>query len=305
MWDFSIARTLAIMAQTLPYVLLRVVIYFAITFAYIIAMGVGAGIGYALGLAGSDEFQGQATFVGGILGFGLVGGAVYFLREYLLYMVKAGHIAVMTELLSGQGIPGGQSQISYGAKIVKERFVEANALFVLDQLIKVVVRAITGILGTISAILPIPALQGFMRFISTIIRPWVTSRAGLILYAQNGWVMVRNAIWLAIISWIVTIIIFLFMIAPAGAILYYFPGDWGGYGFVAAIIFAWAFRSALLEPFGIACLMQVYFKTIEGQTPDPEWESRLTQVSDKFRKLTERAGPAMGMASPHAATSGA
>ncbi len=326
MWDFSIARALAIMAQTLPYVLLRVVIYFAITFAYIIAMGVGAGIGYTLGLAGSDEFQGQATFVGGILGFGLVGGAVYFLREYLLYMVKAGHIAVMTELLSGQGIPGGQSQISYGAKIVKERFVEAHALFVLDQLIKGVVRAITGILGTISAILPIPALQGFMRFISTIIRisvtyvdevilaynmrlrstnPWVTSRAGLILYAQNGWVMVRNAIWLAIISWIVTIIIFLFMIAPAGAVLYYFPGDWGGYGFVAAIVFAWAFRSALLEPFGIACLMQVYFKTIEGQTPDPEWESRLTQVSDKFRKLTERAKPAMGMASSHAATSGA
>ncbi|MCA0432106.1 MAG: hypothetical protein LCH46_02485 [Proteobacteria bacterium] len=315
MWDFSIGRSLWVMARTLPYLLLRVFVYFSITFAYIVATGAGAGIGYTLGLAGSDDFQTQSTFIGGFIGFCMVGGIVYFLREYILYMVKAGHIAVMVELMSGEQIPGGQGQLRYGADIVKARFAEASILFGLDQLIKGVVRAITGLLGTISAILPIPGLQGLVGFISTVIRisvtyvdevilarnmllrsenPYATSKESLILYAQNGWVMVRNAVWLAVISWVVTIIVFFLMIAPAGAILYAFPGEWGGYGFIAAIIFAWAFRSALIEPFSIMCLMQVYFATIEGQRPDPEWDRRLTEVSDKFRSLGDKARDMFG-----------
>ncbi len=56
-----------------------------------------------------------------------------------------------------------------------------------------------------------------------------------------------------------------------------------------AFIFAWAVKAALLEPVAIASLMQVYFRTIEGQTPDPQWEARLAQVSNKFRELGARA----------------
>lgn len=314
MWDFSITKSIWIMLRTLPYLILRVIVYFSITFAYIVATGGGAGIGYGLGMAGSEDFQTQATFIGGLVGFGLVTGTVYFLREYILYMVKAGHIAVMTELLVGNSIPAGQNQLAHGAQVVKERFVEANALFVLDQLIKGVVGAVTGILNTLGSV--IPGMHGLANFISTVIRisvtyidevilarnimlksqnPWETSREGLVLYAQNGWVMVRNAIWLSVITWIVTILVFIFMLAPAGAILYYFPGNWGTYGFIAAVIFAWAFRAALVEPFGILCLMQVYFKVTEGQRPDPQWNQRLAEVSAKFRVLTEKARSAMGL----------
>ncbi len=35
--------------------------------------------------------------------------------------------------------------------------------------------------------------------------------------------------------------------------------------------------------------MQVYFKVIEGQTPDPMWYARLTDASKKFRDLSDRA----------------
>jgi hypothetical protein len=44
--------------------------------------------------------------------------------------------------------------------------------------------------------------------------------------------------------------------------------------------------------------MQVYFKTIEGQRPDPEWEARLEQMSGKFRQLKARA---LGEAKPTSA----
>ena len=40
--------------------------------------------------------------------------------------------------------------------------------------------------------------------------------------------------------------------------------------------------------------MQVYFKTIEGQKPDPEWEARLDSVSKRFRELGNKAAGWMG-----------
>ena len=85
------------------------------------------------------------------------------------------------------------------------------------------------------------------------------------LYAQNGKTMVKNAVWLAIIMWVLAIVVFIVMLTPAAAIVYYMPGALAGWSFVLAIILAWAVKAALLEPFAIAALMQVYFKVIEGQ----------------------------------------
>ena len=54
MWDFSIGRTLGLLAQTFPFILLRMVVYFGITIAYIVATGAGAAIGYGVGHVSDD-----------------------------------------------------------------------------------------------------------------------------------------------------------------------------------------------------------------------------------------------------------
>lgn len=90
MWDFDIGGTLAIMARTWPFILMRMVVYFGITFAYILATGSGAGMGYGVGHISDDPAV--FAFWGGAVGFGLVSAVVYWLREYILYLVKAGHI---------------------------------------------------------------------------------------------------------------------------------------------------------------------------------------------------------------------
>ena len=56
------------------------------------------------------------AFWGGIVGFGLVSLALYWIREYILYIVKAGHIAVMVHLIDGRDVPGGQGQIAYAQR---------------------------------------------------------------------------------------------------------------------------------------------------------------------------------------------
>lgn len=67
------------------------------------------------------------------------------------------------------------------------------------------------------------------------------------------------------------------------------PGPSSGYAFFFAIVPAWALKMALLEPFAIAALMTVYFKTIEGQVVDANWERRLSQTSEAFRNLKDKA----------------
>ena len=313
MWDFSIGRTIGILARTMPFILMRMVIYFVITLTFILATGTGAGIGYGVGSL-SDIPESFAVW-GGIFGMGLVGTAVYWAREWLLYMVKTAHIVVIVKLIDGEALPDGKGQVAYGREVVAARFGEANALFALDQLIKGVVAVITGLIGGIAAFLPIPGLDGIARFANTVIRlsltyvdeiilgynirtnsdnAWESARRGLVLYAQNGMKMVKNAVWLSVFLWILSILVFVLALAPAAAILYAFPGEIAGLSFVVAIVFAWAFKAAVLEPFAIAALMAVYFDTIRGQVPDPEWDAKLTGASETFRSLTENARGAFG-----------
>ena len=318
MWDFSIGRTIGIVVRTWPFVLLRMAVYFGITAAYVIVVAVGAGMGYGTGMV-LGESGGAVPFAlwGGIIGFSLVTAVFYWLREYILYMVKAGHIAVLVHLVEGRAIPGGMGQIAYGRQVVTERFAEANVLFALDQLIKGALRAVSALLGSFAAFLPIPGLGGLVRIANAIIRmsivyvdeiilahnirlgsrtPFETGRQSVVLYAQNGVTMVKNAVWLAVFIWLVGAILFLLVLAPAGALVYGMPGQGAGWAFVFALLFAWACIAAFVEPFAVTALMQVYFRTIEGQVPDPEWDGRLVQASSKFRQLKDRAAQETGRA---------
>lgn len=310
MADFSLGVSMRLMRKTLPFILFRMAVYFGIAAAYVIVTGTGAGIGWGVGAFGDDDFRGSATLWGGGLGFALTAGVLYFLREYILYMVKAGHIAVMVELLEGRELPDGKGQISYAQKMVKERFGQSSVLFGIDQLVKGVVRAITGLIHGIASFLPIPGLDKLMSVVRAFLRvavglidevilaqifrtrsenPWGTARDSVVLYGQNAKPMLINAAWITLISYALAFVVFLVMLAPAAAVVYMMPGPVSAGSFVFAILFAWAAKVALIEPFAIACLLQAFFKVTENQTPKPEWTAKLDGVSKKFGKLTEKA----------------
>lgn len=310
MWDFSVSRSLGLMAKTMPFIVFRIVVYAGIAIAYVLVTGVGAGVGWGIGAFGDDDFRAGSIFWGGAIGFGLTAGVLYFLREYILYVVKAGHIAVLVKLLDNEPVPDGQNQITYAASVVKARFVETNVLFAVDQLIKGVLGAIIGLVQGIASFLPIPGLQGIVGVVRAFLRiaigfvdevilayairtnttnPWASAQTALVLYAQNYPTMLKNAAWLTVITYGLAFVVFLVMLAPAALVVYLIPGGWSAGGFIFALIFAWAVKAALIEPFAIACLMQVYFKTIAGQTPDPEWDQRIGSVSRKFNELKEKA----------------
>src|SRR5262249_12410963 len=159
---------------------------------------------------------------GALVGFIGASGGLWLAREYILYLVKAGHIAVLTRLYDGAQIPGGRGQVEYAQGVVRTHFGQANVLFLLDQPIKGVLRVVTVLIGGVSFFRPIPGLSAVVRIINAIIKmsltyvdeiilaynlrtgsqnPWETSRQALVLYAQNYPKFLKNAVWLLVFMW--------------------------------------------------------------------------------------------------------
>lgn len=310
MWDFRIGVALGLLARTAPFLVLRALVYVGIALVCVALTAVGAALGFGVGSLGGVEGRAGGAVLGALVGFGLTFGILLFFRDYLLYVVKAGHIAVLVELLHGGTVPGGRSQLGHASAMVKERFVQTSVLFAVDKIVKAVVRLLVGLIQGVTSMLPIPGAGTIMGLVRAVLRvsvglvdevilayafrtratnPWASARTALILYAQNSSVVLKNAVWLAVFGWGLWMVVFLLALAPAAALAYLMPGGLTFLGVLFAIVFAWAAHAALIEPFVLTCLMDVYFRTIEGQTPDATWEARLESASGKFQSLGRQA----------------
>lgn len=312
MWDFEMGRVLGLMRRTMPFLIFRFLVYVSITLVYIIVTGGGAGIGWVAGKVGGDPAAG-ATW-GGLIGVGLVSTVLYFAREYLLYLVKAGHIAVLVELLDGKELPGGKGQIDHAQAQVKSNFAESSVLFGIDQLIKGVLKTFNRMFLTLSNFIPIPGVQGVVKFLNSVVamsltyvdevilayhfrngreNAWDSSREALILYAQNYKNLLKNAVFLTLFIWVLTLLVFIIVLAPVAGLVSVFPALAGFWTFAFAALFAWGIKAALIDPIAMTALMQVFFKASEGQQPDPEWDKRLSDMSGKFRELKSKASESL------------
>ncbi len=310
MLDFSLKSVFAALWKTKEFMIFRFLIYFGITIGYIIGTGTGAGIGWSIGsVAGGEDGSATGTFYGMVGGFSIVSGILYYFREYLLYMVKAGHIAVILKHFDGEEIPGGKGQISYAQSIVKERFKEASVLFAVDQVIKGVVKFITGLFEGIMRFLPFLP-QPIVKFVSAVVKnsmtyvdeiilaynikneidnPWEGSKQAVVLYAQNYKKFLKNAVFVTAISWILTLLVIVLTWGPIAGMLKMGNYDLGYMPFVIAVVASISIKAALIDPFAMTALMQVFFKVTEGQEPNPEWEAKLEKGSKKFREMKDKA----------------
>lgn len=310
MWDFSIGRALGLVLRTWPFTLLRLAIWGTILVATIVAVSLGAGLGWGIGHVGGADFRAGATVWGGVAGFAVVVVGLWTLREYLLYLVGAGHVAAMVAVASGRETPGGSAQIRFALAIVKERFGEIHLLWVLDRAVKGAVGAVVGLLVGFENLIGGSGLGGLVQLVRTILRlattfldelvlareirltstdAWTTAREAVVLYAQNAPLVLKNAVWLMILRWVVAVVIFALTVGPAAAVFWILPGPSGGWALLFSVIAAVGLQRALIDPFCIAALMEVWERHIEGQTPDPTWDGRLAEASRPFREIVERA----------------
>jgi hypothetical protein len=324
MLDFRSGQIFGLLLRTAPFLALRVAVYIGIVFAYIVAVAVGGGIGLLFGKIGSSG--GGGAGIGGVIGFAIVSGVLYWARQYLLYLVKAGHLAVLVELLDGKPVPGGKSQIDYATGIVRQHFATSSLMFGLNQLIRGILRVFNRLTVSIASWLPIPGLDVLVKLVDAVINtglshldqvilaqilrrqtdhgaadnPWAIARDSVVLYAQNYKGVLKNAAFLTFIIWGLTLLIWALVAAPIAALIGLFHVQAGFWTFALALITALSLKAALIDPFAMVALIQVYDKVTAGQTPNPEWSARLESMSAKFRSLTQKAREAGTATAPPA-----
>ena len=298
----------ALLMKTVPYLIMRLTIYGV--------YGLGAIVFFIIFFLLAKLF-GDAGGIVVLLALGIFGGFYYWSRRYLLYMVKVGHVAVFTEIYAKGSLPEGVDQFQYGKDLVKNRVKDMSILFAVDALVDGILRAFSRTVANIADLLPIPGLEGLTRAGTAIINRsltyideaifsysilkeenlWVSSKNGVILYAQSWKELLKTAvaIWLADKVFIVTAAIILLI--PFGMLAAAIPSlNWAF--LLSAIALAVLADAAIFEPLALATMIITFQETVKEQTPDAEWEAKLESISTKFRELKDKAAEAISSKGP-------
>lgn len=306
--DAGLGTAVNLLVQTLPYALMRFGILVAVSVItmiwYVVTLGGGAWIG------GKVPLLGWIWIIGGL---GVWGYLWWFVVRYFLYLLKAGHIAVLTDLITTGRVGNGQEDMfTYGKRVVTERFGQVTALFALDAIVKGIVTAFNRTLGWIANLIPIPGLSGLVSIVNAIVRAttsyidetifsyslargdanhWRSAQDGLIYYAQNSKEVLKTGVTIVILDYVLTFVSWIACLLPAFLVASFFsPGGIAQFGVVMmAVLFAANLRAAFLKPLFLTMVMTKFHVCARNQTINPEWDQKLSQASDKFQQLKQQA----------------
>jgi len=309
--DHGLGTAISLLMQSLPYALARFGILLGCAVVCIVWLVVAFGGAAFLG----NHIAGVFGFVWLLIclvGAGFVWGTIL---RYILHLLACGHVAVLTELITrGQVGNGSESMLAYGKRVVTERFGQVNALFGLNLLVRGILAAFHRTLDWISEILPIPGLEGLTHLVNIILRaatryldkvilsynlargdvePWQGAREGMVYYAQNAVPILKTAVWIVILERVLTLLLWMLLLVPAGAITLMLPSgvrESGGIvTILVAALLAGPLRAAFLKPLFLIMMMVRFHALIENQPINPDWDARLATISDKFRDLGNQA----------------
>ncbi|MCM1325753.1 MAG: hypothetical protein NC094_05305 [Bacteroidales bacterium] len=115
-----------------------------------------------MGVSALDD-NGVVAVYALVIWFCLSVAAVGISQYYLGYLLKAGHIAVVTALVTTGSLP--ENAFAYGIETVKKKFATAAAYFAVDRLVSGAVNQINSGLDVVGNILgKIPGMESVVSF---------------------------------------------------------------------------------------------------------------------------------------------
>jgi len=145
-----------IYSKTMPFVWAKLLLGLATVAASAVLFGILLGLatvaasavlfGILMGLAWLFNSEGVAVIMF-LVWLGAFGVLRFIIMHYIGYMLKAGHIAVITEAVTTGQVPA--NQVAYGKKIVLERFASSNIYFAVDKLVSGAVKQIQRSIGNL------------------------------------------------------------------------------------------------------------------------------------------------------------
>ena len=314
--DASMSTAIGLVVRTMPYALARFAVLLAVSIAVIVWLVVMIGGAAWLGTHIASVF-GWVWAIGCLLLAGFIWST---LLRYLLHLIECGHVAVLTELITKGTLPvGGEGQFAYGKRVVLARIGQETMLYGLNALVRGIVQSLHRTMDWIAELLPLPGLEGVSRLVDIVLKGatryldkvifsyslsregtdvWQASREGMIYYAQNVRPILKTTIWSVVLERVLTVLLFLVLLAPAAVITLALPASVREIGgvmtVVVALLLAGPLRAAVIKPIFMTMMMVRFHAAIEGQAVNPEWDAQLNELSGQFRDLGARAANAMG-----------
>jgi hypothetical protein len=311
MRDASLSAAVGLLIQTMPYALMRFAVMLAFTVATVIWITITFGGMAFLG----DHIAPIFGFVWLVLCGGLFSYVWWGLLRYGLHLIACGHVAVLTELITKGAVGNGtESMFAYGRRIVTDRIGQVSVLFGLNALVRGILESFHRTLDWIGEMLPIPGLESLSNLVNLILRaatryldkaifsyslargdaePWEAAREGIIYYAQNAKPILKTAIWVVILERVLSVVMWVVLLAPAAAITLLLPHAVRDTGSIVsvliAVLLAGSVRSAFVKPLFLIMILVRFHTVIEGQPINETWDGRLSAVSTQFATLGRNA----------------
>ncbi len=244
------------------------------------------------------------------LGYGIIiwfflSIAVYYIVNlYFGYLVKAGHVAIISTAVTTGRVPNNQFEVA--KDMVKERFATSNAYLVIDRLVSGAVsqlqkglQKIDHLFGAIPGVtMIINVLQLFVgialnyvdecclgyTFINPDMNVFEAAADGVVIYFQNWKKLLKSAaktslivIGLTILAWIIPFLLL-------GALFSLFDGP-RFIAFVIAVMIALAIKSAFIDSYIMISMMTSYMQVAQTTEITFDLYDKLCRLSRKFREL--------------------
>ena len=274
--------------------------------ALYLAFGIGLLIYFAIfaGLLHLSGNNGLASLIFIIATLGVF-PIIKFFKSFVIYLLQAGHIAVIAQLLRDGELPEGTSQIEYGKEFVINKFKDVAGVSVVDVMINSILRSFNQTIVKTAEFINFPGLEGLAKLINIAVNYsisylaeailsyiiihkeenyWKGAKDGLILYVQSWKGLLVNSAVMGIINAVSFIVFFLVLVVPISLL---FPKS--GVALVIAIALAYLVKEALVYPISMIAIIVTFYRETQGKEPDPAWEARLDSVSAKFGELKQKA----------------
>jgi hypothetical protein len=230
----------------------------------------------------------------------------FVIRHYIGFLIKAGHIAVITEAVVSGRVP--DNQVAYGKQKVKERFATSNVYFAVIKLVKAAVkqlqRQFERVGNTLGRLVPgmnavvslgklfIGIALGYIgecclgyTFLKKEQGAFRSAADGVVIYAQNWKKLLKDAaVTTAIVIGLVvlsTLVAFLF----SGLIFVQLIG-WNWFvAFVIACFIAVVIKTAFIDSYIMIKMMVSYMEEAPKTVITFDLYGKLCGLSGKFKQL--------------------
>lgn len=299
----QLSKALSLVLKTKPYIVYRTAMHGALCLAVIVYLAMLALIGAVFGAGAFWAVLVASIVLTVLLG---IGG---FVAEYLFHRLKAGHVALFTEIVTEGGFPSGISQTKWVRGRVNHYFSGMGPLAQVRQILRGALRTMNHTLFDSSAVLPMPGLEGRMKCAQRLVdlsQEYIEEailahafksrdgnvvdalRAGLVVYCHCWKSILSNAVMLTLLGYAFALIAAVVCLVPLGALALLVPPSWQVLRFTlfaVGLFMGFSAKWAFFDPLASASTILAFLEESDVVAPDPEWEARLDLEVKEFSEL--------------------